>query len=235
MHICIFIWTVGWYGDSSTTTCYYSTRCTAWRHIFCGTHFRCCRHYEALFSLLTKWSAKWAPGELNTYIPVQYTSSYGLLVCVCGQVISEMCSGFFRICIICWFCCFTRTWLGFSAALVCPFLCQPKDLCRRTKTTGVYVWDLHELHELLQCPSEMGTPTITPCQQWKPGFVSLYLPRFKRHIKFMRVAFTSLYLCLTGRCFMGATVLGGRAEKTQIIRQPRRRHFVGSPVSYVFF
>jgi len=156
-------------------------------------------------------------------------------VCMCGQVISEMCSGFFRICIICWFCCFTRTWLGLSAALVCPFLCQPKDLCRRTKMTGVYVWDLHELHELLQCPSEMGTPTITPCQQWKPGFVSLYLPRFKRHIKFMRVAFTSLYLCLTGRCFMGATVLGGRAEKTQIIRQPRRRHFVGSPVSYVFF
>lgn len=82
MHICIFIWTVGWYVDSSTTTCYYSTRCTAWRHIFCGTHFRCCRHYEALFSLLTKWSAKWAPGELNTYIPVQYTSSYGLLGCV---------------------------------------------------------------------------------------------------------------------------------------------------------
>lgn len=158
--ICIYAYSYGLWDDKGTLQLQLVTILHAAPHggtsfvahiLGAATIMRHCFHY---------WpnGAPSAPGELNTYIPVQYTFSYGLLgcVCVCGQVISEMCSGFFRICIICWFCCFTRTWLGFSAALACPFLCQPKDLCRRTKTTGVYVWDLHELHELLQCPSEMA-------------------------------------------------------------------------------
>jgi len=57
--ICIFIWNRGNSPKHTTATCYYSTR-----HIFCSTLFN---HWKALFSLLTKWSAKCAEGIEYVY------------------------------------------------------------------------------------------------------------------------------------------------------------------------